>query len=552
MDDVEDGNRGDGKGLANSERDEAGKRNSAWDASLLVPMDENSEGSNADLPLPSRSPKNVAHCTRVPSDSSSASSGEASFVASTRSHDNIFNIDEELGTELLDLQEKVIAHVVEEYVNRAESWGFRSRTQPVSKTASDSQTTMRVDQTNSTTGLQSSGPGRKHSRGDDDENDRRNRKRNPRPQLELSDTGSPPDPLFACPYSKADPVRYSQRNLVEMNYRGCSSRCLRDISRVKQHLYRVHRRPDHYYGSCFQEFDTQELLETHSRQRPACEVSQPPFPERMTQDQLNSIKRTKPGRDTRETWCNIFKILFPNAPLPASPYCDKVSMAAVQSFSERFRSQAPPLLSRMVRDRTQDLLLGEYEQWILENALEESLVEVIQLFEADIDDLEALMTTMSSGNPEQESNVHLTSENLRREPRGRSEVDRSFVYANVGQNSLLPSAGFRETDPQPLAIDNTSSFISAYDEMIERQPGICMSTKAVAAPNPAVTCPTNFGGTLSEKRVPFADTTIMPEPFRNDTNNPLLPNFFDDDQQQLDSLFEATYLRLNGPFEDTG
>jgi len=169
-------------------------------------------------------------------------------------------------------------------------------------------------------------------------------------------TDSPPDLLFACPYSKSDPLRYSQWNPIEMNYRGCSSRCLRDISRVKQHLYRVHRRPDHYCGSCFQEFDTQDLLDTHSRQRPACEVSQSPFSEKMTQDQLNSIKRRKPGKDACETWYNIFKILFPNAPLPDSPYYDTVSPMAVQSFSERFRSQAPPLLSTMVRDRTQDFV----------------------------------------------------------------------------------------------------------------------------------------------------------------------------------------------------
>jgi hypothetical protein len=67
--------------------------------------------------------------------------------------------------------------------------------------------------------------------------------------------------------------------------------------------------------------------------------------------------------------------------------------------------------------------------------------------------------------------------------------------------------------------------------IIEKPPGISMPTKALTAPNPAVTCPTDFSGTLFEKRVPFADTAIMPEPFRNDTNDPLLPDFFDDDQQ---------------------
>jgi hypothetical protein len=109
------------------------------------------------------------------------------------------------------------------------------------------------------------------------------------------------------------------------------------------------------------------------------------------------------------------------------------------------------------------------------------------------------VTTMSSGNAEQEPDVHLTSKNLRLESRNCLEIDHSFVHANMGQNSLLPSAGFRETDPQPLAIDNASIFISAYDEIIEKPPSICMSTKAVAGPYPALTCPRNFMDTLSEE-----------------------------------------------------
>ncbi len=41
------------------------------------------------------------------------------------------------------------------------------------------------------------------------------------------------DRLLSCPYSKHDPVRYSEKNTVEMNYRGCSGCYLRDISRLK-------------------------------------------------------------------------------------------------------------------------------------------------------------------------------------------------------------------------------------------------------------------------------------------------------------------------------
>jgi hypothetical protein len=286
---VEDEIGGDGKDLADTEGGEA------WDASSPVGMDENSEDSNVDLSLPSPNPENGADCTVVASDSSSTS-GEVSFAASARSEDNIFNCDEELDTVLLKLQEILVSRVVEDYMYRvAENWGFKFRTQPVSQSASDSQATLRVHEPNTAQGLQTSMPGGKRSRDGDDEKHHRKGRRDPRHPPQLPDTDSPPDLLFACPYSKSDPLRYSQWNPVEMNYRGCSSRCLRDISRVKQHLYRVHRRPDHYCGNCFQEFDTQDLLDAHSRQQPACEVSQSPFSEKMTQRsaQQHQAKKTR-------------------------------------------------------------------------------------------------------------------------------------------------------------------------------------------------------------------------------------------------------------------
>jgi hypothetical protein len=39
--------------------------------------------------------------------------------------------------------------------------------------------------------------------------------------------------LLACPFSKFDPLRYSDVNFIEREYRGCSTPCLTDISRLK-------------------------------------------------------------------------------------------------------------------------------------------------------------------------------------------------------------------------------------------------------------------------------------------------------------------------------
>lgn len=45
-------------------------------------------------------------------------------------------------------------------------------------------------------------------------------------------------PLLACPFSKYDPLRYSEVNIAEREYRGCSTPCLTDISRLKYETLR--------------------------------------------------------------------------------------------------------------------------------------------------------------------------------------------------------------------------------------------------------------------------------------------------------------------------
>jgi hypothetical protein len=57
----------------------------------------------------------------------------------------------------------------------------------------------------------------------------RRRRKNPR----LDDSPSESPPPLACPFHKVDPIRYSGLNVSEKEYRNCSSRYWRDISRLK-------------------------------------------------------------------------------------------------------------------------------------------------------------------------------------------------------------------------------------------------------------------------------------------------------------------------------
>jgi hypothetical protein len=56
---------------------------------------------------------------------------------------------------------------------------------------------------------------------------------NPKRRKEIPSKSTPPQRDLACPYSKHDIGRYSQRNLREKRYRGCSKCLFPDVSRLK-------------------------------------------------------------------------------------------------------------------------------------------------------------------------------------------------------------------------------------------------------------------------------------------------------------------------------
>ena len=200
--------------------------------------------------------------------------------------------------------------------------------------------------------------------------------------------------LFACPYAKYDPTRYSERNEVETNYRACSSKVLRNISRVKQHLYRVHMRPAQYCPRCGNEFERQDLLEAHFRETTTCDIQELSFQEKMTMEQRDAVHKRTPGKCPRKAWFEIFGILFPNARKPDSPYAETGSPAGVRDFLDYFQERAPQMLSALILQNT--LLLGQYEQSMLDAAVEIAVPRLVQEFGSDFHRLPANESQESS------------------------------------------------------------------------------------------------------------------------------------------------------------
>lgn len=126
------------------------------------------------------------------------------------------------------------------------------------------------------------------------------------------------------------------------------ARILKDISRLKQHLWRVHRRPDYFCCICFATFESQALLFDHTKQR-SCDETDNPFHERISEEQLTLIKGRNKNGDHVKQWYGIFRILFPHQPEPVSPYTE--GNGAVDHFAALFRWFGPEEFLDMLRDR---------------------------------------------------------------------------------------------------------------------------------------------------------------------------------------------------------
>ena len=186
--------------------------------------------------------------------------------------------------------------------------------------------------------------------------------------------------LFACPYWKYDKRRYSEHNMDEKHYRHCSSTYGLTIHRIKQHLRRVHKRPDFYCSRCFTVLESRELFDEHSRASLPCSISICPFGEKMTHDQMATIRKRATTGDQVTTWYTIYETLFPGSSKPDSPYAKEISPESVAYFEQWFTGQELVLRDIFAARVARDLpLLPQEERNILDTVLEECLLELARL-----------------------------------------------------------------------------------------------------------------------------------------------------------------------------
>jgi len=175
------------------------------------------------------------HDSSAPTSDCSTSDGERSFMAGTPSFVwDMLAAEEDLIEARIDAVADIIAvylfnkrHIIRKRTSPSPSTGRQSSSDVVS--ISDAPGTTRL-----TTLSFVYDTFKRQRDGDDREEDARHNK-----QLKATKVASNGHErrILACPFAKYDRRRYSELNTQELNYRGCSSACLRDIARVKQHLY---------------------------------------------------------------------------------------------------------------------------------------------------------------------------------------------------------------------------------------------------------------------------------------------------------------------------
>ncbi|KIW93823.1 uncharacterized protein Z519_05138 [Cladophialophora bantiana CBS 173.52] len=273
------------------------------------------------------------------------SSGEESFVFNSQSPPCI---DPESEREIENLASGVAQDLMQGFVSASREMKLCTPPTPQgSSTSSSCGEQVAVGSRPSTE--QATGTARsseKKKRRAHDNKDQPRRPRRPRIESPIPDDVAS-DGLLACPYAKYDPNRYSEmnQNLHEKAYRRCRSVCLTNIPRLKQHLYRVHRRPEYYCSSCYTEFESENECGVHARARPACTLRDCPFQEKMTHEQYKAVKRRKMRREATSVWFGIFDILFPGAKRPHTPYVDcanpPATMQSVRDYNTFLENHLP-------------------------------------------------------------------------------------------------------------------------------------------------------------------------------------------------------------------
>ncbi|KAK4184902.1 hypothetical protein QBC35DRAFT_362506, partial [Podospora australis] len=120
------------------------------------------------------------------------------------------------------------------------------------------------------------------------------------------------------------------------------------ISRVQQHLTRKHF-PDFYCEYCLDTFPDGPSHESHVEARTCQRPSHSTYPTLITHKQQRELsRRSNSHLPAPDQWFSIWKIIFPDTPLPKSPYMDPILPDGLLEFREYAINSGPSLIASQI------------------------------------------------------------------------------------------------------------------------------------------------------------------------------------------------------------
>ncbi|KAI1749540.1 hypothetical protein F4782DRAFT_512970 [Xylaria castorea] len=153
--------------------------------------------------------------------------------------------------------------------------------------------------------------------------------------------------LLACPFHKRNPQRYQE----------CGKYILRRIKDVKQHIYRLHCKPEHYCSRCFKSFKCSNERDHHIREGGCTLQAVPNHDGVISDNQRKELKECKSrGTSKQKQWMELWDVIFPGVKPPRSPYIESGQAELLSSLRTYWDGNADKIIARSIGNYDLELL----------------------------------------------------------------------------------------------------------------------------------------------------------------------------------------------------
>ncbi|KAI8952595.1 hypothetical protein F4801DRAFT_540608 [Xylaria longipes] len=167
--------------------------------------------------------------------------------------------------------------------------------------------------------------------------------------------------LLACPFFKKDPQRYQD----------CGKYTLRRIKDVKQHIYRLHCKPELYCSRCFENFKCSNERDHHIREG-GCTLKEVPNRDDVISD--NQRKELKEcgsrGKSKQQQWMELWDVIFPGAKRPRSPHVEDGQGELLSSLRSYWDGNADEIITKSICKRETECLNSSWIREIVDIILD--------------------------------------------------------------------------------------------------------------------------------------------------------------------------------------